>query len=104
MSKFKDMLEEFSENERKIEAVAHPLYEKRNELVRKLIPLFLKRNPEVVEDGLIKSPISVKFKDGKIFRLQPNYMSATGHFKGAVFKAYGVELFTITEKGAKKGK
>jgi len=103
-NKLRQLLEEHSKNQMDIEAIAKPLYEKRAELVNQLLPYFLKRNPEAVEDGLIRVPISIKFKDGKIWRLQPNYMSATGHYKGAAFKVHGNELFTISEKGEKKGK
>ena len=103
MSKLKDLLEEHSANEQAILTTAAPLYAKRNELVKQLLPMFIKKNPDGIIDGVLQTPITIKFKDGKIFTLKPNYMSATGEFKGAIFKNYGVELFTITEKGSKKG-
>ena len=90
MGKMRDLLEAHSKNELDIEAIAKPLYEKRNELVKQLLPLFIKRNPEGIVDGLLQSPISVKFKDGRIWKLQPNYVNKEGQFRGDVGKTFYV--------------
>ena len=98
---FKKLLLQLDKVEEQIAEVAKPIYEKRQKLVNQLLPEFLKRKGKEVS-GLLTSPLTVKFKDGQTWTLKPMYVDKAGQFKGAVFKNYGVPLFTITKKGVKK--
>lgn len=97
----RELLEEHSKVQAKIEKVAHKLYEKRNNLMRKIVPEIISRKAGDII-GLPTVPMSIRFKDGRTWTLRPSYTDKGGAFKGTVFKAYGVDLFTITEKGEKK--
>jgi hypothetical protein len=95
--RLKELLEEHAKNEEDIANVAAPLYQRRNELVRELMPEFIKRKaPDC--NGMLLAPLTLKYKDGTSYTLKPMYVSAQGQFKGAVHKNYGVELFTIVKK------
>ena len=94
------LLIEHSKVQKKIDTVAKQLYERRNELMRQIAPEIIRRKAGDVV-GLPSAPMTIKFKDERSWVLKPSYVDKGGAFKGTVFKAYGVDIFTITEKGEK---
>lgn len=99
--KLRKLLEEHSKVITDIEDIAVPLYRKRNDLLKKILPLMMeKKAPGVC--GLLTSPLTIKYRDGRSWKLQPNYVYKNGEFKGAVYKNQGIELFTVTERKERK--
>jgi tetrahydromethanopterin S-methyltransferase subunit G len=93
----KKLLMKLDRVEKKVEEVAAPIYQERQEILNKLLPEFLRRKGKDVV-GLLTSPLTLKFKDGQAWTLRPMYVDKAGKFRGAVFKNYGVPLFSITKK------
>lgn len=81
-----------------VDAIAKPLYEKWHDLEAEVIPEFIEtinKKGEIV--GLLTAPHQIRFKDGAVFELRPNYVSKEGVFKNAVFKMLAPEVFTIKQ-------
>ena len=94
--KLKELLMAHSEVVEEIKTVALPIYEKRNELMRQIVPAFIeKKGKDVV--GILTSPLTIRFQDGRNWTVKPNYVDKAGTFKGTAFKANGVDLFSIKE-------
>lgn len=97
LKKLKELLEAHSKVSKEIEEIAAPIYKRRTELLAEIIPALIeKKAPDTV--GMLTSPVTIKFKDGRTWTMRPLYVNKGGEFKGAVFKNSPSEIFSLTEK------
>lgn len=99
--KSKDMrekLERLTVLEKKIATEVKATYEEWNNLTAELIPEFINKKPEL--SGLLTSPITIKYKDGRAWTLRPHYVK-DGVLTNVMFKNYGFNPFSINEERSK---
>ena len=95
---FRQKLDKLVKLKADIDAIAKPLYQEWHDLEAEVIPEFIEtinKKGEIV--GLLTAPHQIRFKDGAVFELRPNYVSKEGVFKNAVFKMLAPEVFTIKQ-------
>jgi len=78
-----------------IQTKVKKIYERHNELTIELAEEFCRRKGGTHSDGILKVPLSIKFKGDKAtYSLKPNYMK-DGQFRNVMWKPTGVDAFSV---------
>ena len=91
--KLKDKLERVIELKKKIEDVAKPIYKECHELEAEVIKEVLERKSDQIQ-GILFTPFQFRC-GGTLYEIKPEYMSAEGQFKNAVWKYLAPEMFSL---------
>jgi hypothetical protein len=78
------------------------IYQQHNDLTVKIADEFCRRKGDTHADGILKTPLELKFKGNPAtYRLVPNYMSG-GCLKNVIWKHQGIHAFDIEKIEPKK--
>ena len=93
-AELRSILEEIDHLRSIIETKVKRVYKKHGELTIKAAEEICRRNGGQHSDGILRVPLRVKFKDGKVWELYPNYMK-DGQLANVIWKPAGVHAFSI---------